>query len=267
MLVPVAGLLLTAAVSCDFARPSGDISATHWSLRVTPADGSLDAPRTGRIIVQVDRLLLPRTVRQQSVTLRSGAVDPRTVVRFMPVRRELWVDLDPRTPLDPETRYLLRLDGLADLDGNTPSEPFLSTFQTGSELGPAATDPQSSPAAALALLQSSCARASCHAASTPAAGLDLSSYSGISRTALGRSSTASSGTVGAESARGSLTLAALPIIDIVAGRGQPATSLLIYKVLGDTHVAGEPMPPDAELLVPAQLQLLTDWILSGAEAP
>jgi hypothetical protein len=45
--------------------------------------------------------------------------------------------------------------------------------------------------------------------------------------------------------------------------GDPATSYLVYKMLGDPHVWGEVMPPEGPLPV-GQIGLVSDWILAGA---
>jgi hypothetical protein len=95
-------------------------------------------------------------------------------------------------------------------------------------------------------------------------GLDLSSRAGIERTAIGVRASKLAGTTGDEGARGALQLAGMNIIDVVAGRGSPATSYLVYKVLGDPHVLGERMPEGRPPLSEAELRMLSTWIAQGA---
>ncbi|HEX2676746.1 MAG TPA: hypothetical protein VHM19_08905 [Polyangiales bacterium] len=214
-------------------------------------------------MIQLDRRVLPRSVQLSGVHVRSGVVYGHTSLRAMPVQRELWLDLDDDHPLDPETSYVIEADGLLDLDGNALDEPFHATFRTGLELGMPVPAPQADAAAALMLLAERCATRGCHSARDAALGLDLSDYAGIARTAIGARSRAPTGSIGEEGARGSFTLSALRIIDLVAGQGEPATSLLVYKILGDPHVAGEPMPP-AKSLDATEIELLSAWIEAGA---
>jgi mono/diheme cytochrome c family protein len=53
---------------------------------------------------------------------------------------------------------------------------------------------------------------------------------------------------------------------VTAGRGEPASSYLMYKVLADDHIRGEPMPPSGPRLDAEELELLASWIRSGAPA-
>jgi hypothetical protein len=201
------------------------------------------------------------------VKLRSGPVEVPLTVRFWPTTSELWIDPDPQTALAPDVSYELQVDGLVDLDGELQPEPYRIVFTTGLALGPPAKDAVPRAVAALSLLAERCATSRCHAGASPAAGLDLSSAEGVERTAIAAASQLPGGTTGEEGARGALALAGLPIIDVFSGRGHPATSYLLYKVLGDEHILGERMPRGREPLSAADTELLAEWIAAGAPAP
>jgi hypothetical protein len=169
-------------------------------------------------------------------------------------------------PLAVETSYRLEVLGLVDLDGFSQPNEHTAYFRTGADLG----EPQPMAAAppvadVLDLFAERCASAGCHVEPEPAAGLDLASASGIERSAFGTSAQLELGTLGTQQgAAGVLWKPATRIIDITAGRGDPASSYLMYKVLGDAHIVGEVMPPRGSRLQQAELTLLSDWIRSGA---
>ncbi len=255
------GLCLCAS-ACDFSVPeTGDAA---WTLSSVPADGATGVARSGRLVVTLDRLVQPRSASPDTLTLRSGTASVRATIRVEPVRREIWLDIDPARPFEPETTYELSVDGLVDLDGRAQSEPYHAIFRTGVALGAGAQDPAVSAAPVLALLSEHCASARCHGASDPAAGLDLSSPMGIEATAVGALSHGRSGIVNGQPVPGALWLTNLRVVEVVAGRGDPAMSQLIYKVLGDSHVTGEPMPPSGARLDRTQLETLSAWVMAGA---
>lgn len=98
----------------------------------------------------------------------------------------------------------------------------------------------------------------CHGGDRPAMGLDLGSAEAVRATAIGVPAV-QTGDREAVPIRG---LAGLPIIDALPGGGRPATSYLVYKMLGDEHVLGEAMPPEGATIEEARL--VADWILAGA---
>lgn len=254
-----------AVAGCDWGRPGPAAGAGPWRLQTRPVDGERNVPRLGRLVISLDRAVLPRTVDATTVRVRSGAVSAATTVRLLPVEQQVWIDIDDESPLDADTEFLLEVEGLIDLDGNVLAEPLVTSFHTGVQLGTNAAEPVVDAEQTLDLLASRCADATCHSEPDAAAHLDLSGYDGIARTAIGaRSRIALSGTTREEGARGATTLAGLRILDVLAGRGVPGTSLLLYKVLGDSRVAGEPMPPSGAPLSSAELSLLEGWILAGA---
>jgi hypothetical protein len=256
------GCLCLGLLGCDFAVPEPDAAA--WQLHSVPADGDVDVPRAGRLVVSLDRLIVPQSAASAGVRLRSGRVNVPLTFRVQPVERELWLDVDPRTPLDPQVSYELKVDGLLDLDGAPQPEPYQITFQTGTALGHAAADPSPDVPEILGLFAQRCAQRACHGDDAPASGVNLASARGIQTTAIGQRSHTPAGTTGEEGVRGSRWLTGLRVVDVVAGRGDPATSQLIYKLLGDPHVYGAPMPPGGTPLSRRQLLAVSAWISAGA---
>jgi hypothetical protein len=221
----------------------------------------MEVDRQGRITVALERLPLPRSVNRATVSLRSGSVVSWLDLRLQPALRELWIT--QRGALEPETTYQLELRGLVDLDGVTQPEPYRVLFATGRQLGGAAPGPAIEPAEVLALLRSRCGRSECHASESSAAGLDLATGPGIEATARNVAPQLYAAIHG-PAPRGGLTVAAPLIIDANAGHGEPARSYLVYKLLGDEHILGDPMPPREPPLSESELQLVIDWIFAGA---
>jgi hypothetical protein len=171
-----------------------------------------------------------------------------------------------RSPLQSEITYQLDVAGLSDLDGDVLPQPYHARFKTGDQLGTPAADPTVDVSNVLGVLGERCARSGCHAEVDAASGLDLSSPTGIDRTARNRPSQVYvDGTSGGDIGRGTLYLASPSILDAEDQRGSPERSYLIYKVLGDEHILGDPMPPPGEpQLSDDEIQLLSDWIYLGA---
>lgn len=254
--------VLVALSACTF-EPAESASAP-WQLSSSLDDPTQDVALSGRITVQLDRCIAPRTLGHASVRVRSGAITAAATYSFDPLAREIWVDIADAAPLVARTTYLLEVDGLVDLDGQAQPEPYRVAFQTGDALGAPLPNVPIEVPGILSLLADRCASTECHGGAQPIAQLDLSSAAHIERTAIGRQPLRALGALGDEGARGSPWLNGLRIIDVVSGRGDPATSYLIYKVLGDPHVLGEPMPPDGQHLSRAEIDALSNWIRAGA---
>lgn len=213
---------------------------------------------------------MPRTVHRGTVRVESGPQRFFLAVRFDPVDRAIVAEPFDVAALEPNVVYRLKVEGVRDLDDRVIDEPFVATFRTGEELGAIDARPEAGWAAVEPIFTGRCAGVGCHGPGPAPLGLDLSSAEAVRRTAIGvLSKQLPSGTTGAEGGSGALALAGLPIVDVVAGSGRPATSYLLYKVLGDPHAFGDPMPP-TQLLDPAfalsaeELRTLADWILAGA---
>jgi len=258
----IAAVLAVLASSCDLDVP--DTGERSWAMSSIPRDGEAGVARQTPLEIQLDRRVLPRSVSNRSVRLGSGAVSPPAVVRYQLLSRQIRISLPSWGPLVSDTTYLLEIEGLVDLDGVAQREPYSVYFTTGPELGAA---PEPEPAdipRALELLRDRCASSGCHAAPLPAAELDLGSARGIEATVTRTSRQLELEGVTAQGAAGALWLPATRIIDVTAGIGDPARSYLMYKVLGDPHIAGERMPPSGPRLSANELALLAAWIERGA---
>ncbi len=255
-------LVWCGAGACDVAVPAR--GATAWKITSSPVDGAVGVARADRLVVRFDRLIVPQTIDAYSASLHSGNVRIDPVLRWQPVQRELWLDLDAQHPLDAGVAYVLQVDGLVDLDGADQPEPYRVHFTTGDAVGGPPAQPQLEVSAVRSLLEQRCGQSSCHDGNAPAVGLDLVTAQGILTTAIGARSHSPAGTTGEEGVRGASWLTGLRIIDVVEGQGQPATSELLYKVLGDPHVGGDPMPPEGPPLSETQLAQISAWIAAGA---
>ena len=162
--------------------------------------------------------------------------------------------------LEPGIEYFFRVEGVRDLDG-VAVEPAATSYVTGDAAeGPPPLDLADFEDAS-AIFQASCVEG-CHGGASPDQGLDLSSAGGIRRTALGVPATQT----GARLGYGSQGLAGMAIVDGLGGRGRPAASYLIYKMLGDPHIVGDPMPPEGPLSRD-EIRRVAAWIRAGAPTP
>lgn len=255
---------LLACAACDL-ESADSWRAGDWSIASDPRDGEQRVVRDRALRVRLDRRVLPRSVHRANVRLRSGAYAPALDLRYELLSREIVLELAAGEPLQAHTTYGLEVDGLIDLDGFEQPEPWSIYFRTGQAR---VEDPPAQPAepsqAALALLSERCASAGCHAGASPASELDLSSPDGVERTALRTSRQLDLGSLGDQGASGVLWVPATRIVDVVAGVGEPASSYLMYKLLGDDHILGDPMPPAGPPLRMEDLELLARWIRRGA---
>ena len=258
----ILALSVVFASSCDLGVP--DAGERSWTISSLPGDGEADVARQTPLEIQLDRRILPRSVDNRSVQLRSGAASPLAVVRYQLLDRTIRISLPGWAPLVAGTTYWLEIDGLIDLDGFAQPEPYSAYFTTGAELGAAVPPAPVDIPQALELLRDRCASSGCHSAPLPAAELDLGSPHGIETTATRTSRELGLDGVTAQGAAGALWLPATRIVDVTAGSGDPARSYLMYKVLGDPHIVGERMPPTGPRLSASELALLAAWIERGA---
>lgn len=219
-------------------------------------------------MVGVNERLHPASVSRATVRLHSGDVQAFLSVRFDPVDRVIIAAPFFDQPLAPEVTWRLVVEGVRDLDGETLDGSHVSVFRTGEDLGGEHEAPTASWSDVEPLFERSCTGAGCHGPGTAPLGLDLSSAEAVRATAIGVASRQfPGGTASVEGARGAISLAALPIVDVVAGGGRPASSYLLYKVLGDPHVLGDPMPPPEAPQAPLtqeEQRTLAAWMLAGA---
>lgn len=197
--------------------------------------------------------------------VESGTIRHLLTVRFDPVERRIvaWPFYD--TPLEPEVRYRLTIEDVRDLDGRALTHSFVARFETGSELGDPHREPEGQWAEVAPLFRARCATAGCHAGPAPILGMDLSSPEAVRATVIGvRSRQLPSAAV--DASRGGLGFGGLSRVEVVGGVGLPEESYLVYKILGDPHVEGDPMPPPsaAAPLSAAEIDAIARWIRSGA---
>lgn len=254
--------LVLAACDVGDVRPT-DVEGARIVL-TSPDEGARDVDRLAPMRVVYEQPLGPRGLEGATVELRSG--DRRVGVRARLDPTLPGLTIAPVVALEPGVRWTLVVSGATDLDGRV-AEPARVVFFTGERATPIeASAPgwdEIGP-----LLEARCAR--CHGGEAAVLGLDLGSAEGVRRTAIG---------VGAEQTGGAsaygvarVGLAGLPRIDAIAGGGHPERSYLVYKVLGDPHVLGAPMPPPDEDggsagpggVTRAEAQRIAQWIRAGA---
>jgi hypothetical protein len=218
--------------------------------------------------VELDRRVSPQSVHRGAVQISSGEIFSWLYLYFEPVSSRIVVGLYADRPLEPFVSYRLLVQDLVDFDGNVQPERYQVLFRTGSRLEESIPWPSVSWSGIEAVFKRSCARANCHTGSTPALGLDLSSAKGIQQTAIGvRSNELPMNNISAEGARGLFSFSGFQIIDVGISNGRPASSYMMYKVLGDSHIVGYAMPPsDSDLpqLERDELEAMSTWILYGA---
>ncbi len=258
---PAALIVLLSVAACDIP-PDRDPGSGPVVLATDPADEQTGVDRADGFLVFFDRYVSPRDVHRGRVRVQSGSRAAFVSPWFEPVERALRVELIG-VPLEPSVRYRLWVEGIRDLDGVRMREAHEVTFETGfaAEGRP---EPPAVPFERVRPIFAGCASDGCHGAERPALGLDLSSGEAIARSAVGV--VAEETRVGTQAEapwHGAPTLDGLAIIDVVGGVGRPARSYLMYKVLGDPHAGGDPMPPAARLGA-AELSALSWWIRGGA---
>ena len=254
-------------IGCD-VTPDGGLTDGPEVVFTEPPEAAADVERRSAFLVGFDERLLPASVTRSTVRIESGGVQSFVSLRFDPVDRVIIAAPFFEQPLSPDVTWRLVVEGLRDLDGVAMEDTHVTTFRTGAELGEAYDPPHAAWEDVEPLFERSCTGAGCHGPATPALGLDLSSAAAVRATALGRLSREfPSGATTIEGARGALALSALPIVDVVAGAGRPATSYLVYKVLGDPHILGDAMPPPDAAQPPLtmdEVRTLAAWIVAGA---
>jgi hypothetical protein len=229
----------------------------------SPPFGAEGVDRRVEILLVFDRPILPRSVTDDTVSLRSGRRQVSIVARADPLLPGIAITL--RQLLDPEVRYEVRVAGARDLDGHEATPVSIHFFT-----GTAVSDPRPLPVPPWSdiapLFASACGR--CHGGRAPVLGLDLSSAEGIRRTALGVSAVEVAGMRSGATASLTAGLLGLPRIAVLGGVGRPEESYLVYKLIGDPHVVGDPMPPPVDggpsQLGPEAIRAIAWWIAAGA---
>jgi hypothetical protein len=259
--VPPLLLVIASLVACDLPPERSTRGRGPRVVASDPVHGQDDVDRAATPRVFFDRPLLPGDVHRGNVSVRSGARTAFALPRFDPIERVLLVQ---GLELDPTVAWRLRVENVRDLDGQALAEPWEIAFRTGEIAEGEVVPPPPTFEEVGPLLAERCGGQGCHAPPDPALGLDLSSGAAVRATAIG--------VVAEQTRTGAMTdrpwlvrssLTGLARIDVVGGVGRPAHSYLLYKLLGDPHAWGSPMPPDGPL-PPDELRRVADWILAGA---
>ncbi|AKF06491.1 Ig-like domain-containing protein [Sandaracinus amylolyticus] len=248
------------AVACDVPNePAPDGSAPRV-IATVPAPAADDVDRLARMQVVFDRPLAPSSVSAASVRVVSGARVVPIAVHADPTLPGLRIV--PQSELDPDARWELRVEGVRDLDG-VVAQRHVVVFRTGraasappdevppwSEIGP--------------LLAQRCGE--CHGGEASVLGLDLGSAEGVRSTAI----RVASRQTGERPRAGAVVtgLGGMTRIEVFGSAGRPEESYLVYKLLGDPHVAGERMPPPGDAgdhaLSRDEIARVAAWIRGGA---
>lgn len=259
------GLFCFALVLAACDVPSAPAVDGPRVLRTHPAADAEGVSRRARVSVVFDRALLPRSIDASTVRLVSGDRSFALTRHFDPVSRTLTLEPSSSAVLQPELRYRIILDGLRDLEGRA-GERLELAFRTGTDETPPAPLPRPGFAQVAPIFAARCASASCHGGDTPVLGLDLSSGAAIAATAIARPSV-ETGEAPLPGAR-LPGLAGMRRIEVAADLGFPEQSYLVFKIIGDPHVVGEPMPPGGDGGVAGlsyeEAQQISDWIRAGA---
>jgi hypothetical protein len=219
-------------------------------LEADPAVGETDVPVDKVIKLYVSDHLDGESVRRSSFSLTSGSIGMWLMTFYDPVRGRLVVW--PSSHMREGAVWVMEvLEGLTGLDG-APVQPVTATwFTTGEEAGDDHPyDDRTYEGDVAGIFDARCA--SCHGGpSGGMAGLALDGVDGIVGTAL---NAGADGWAGWKRVR--------PF--------EPGSSYLLYKVIGDPRISGEPMPRSLEAggqvtpLSQEQQEILSDWIAGGA---
>ena len=215
-----------------------------------PAEGAVDVDRGARLRVTYDRPLDPSSVGRGQVALHSGPAQPFLEVRLDPIRDTIVARPFGGASLGALVLYRLEIDGVRDLDGREV-EPLTLLFETGSTATVPPPEGLTPWEAVGALFATHCVEG-CHDGSRRDANLDLSSLGATQSTAVGVPALQATDTL----------VGGLGGLDVIEP-GDPSRSYLVYKMLGDPHVWGDPMPP-AGPLPKDEVAIVADWILGGA---
>jgi len=237
------GIVLLVAASACTIEPADTEHASPRVVATSPEHMAADNPRNVLLSFWFDLPLDPASIRTDAIELTSGAVRQGGTVRYDPLERRLV--FTPDGTFRHDLAYDAHLSGdLRDLRHGSHVEPMVLTFLTNDQITNQPEPELPSFARGVApLLLGRCA--SCHGPVAPPLDLDLSSASAIEITAVAHRANGWPG---------------WPRIE----PGAAAWSYLVYKIIGEDTVRGEPMPPDAPLST-GELRTILDWIDGGAK--
>jgi hypothetical protein len=226
-------------------------------------------PRDQPLGFETDRLLAPRSASRATVQLVSGAVSIFGRLSYDPARRRVVFFPEPgamRSGL--EYLFVIR-PGLAAWDGAALQSPEVRRLVVTNEtvVPPAPATRPTLRGEVAPLLTRRCAIESCHRGPDAVMALDLSSAAAIHNTTVGVASRERPPSRRAVTEYSDPRWAGLLRIDpgLEPGRGEPAYSYLLYKLLGDGPIVGQRMPPpEFPPLTAEEIATVADWIARGA---
>ena len=248
-----AAMACLALASCDLPPPTVTPDGPHI-LRISPdpAAGPVDRWTTFRI--EVDRRVAQESVPQGVVAITSGNAYAFVDIEIDVVHPALVVT--PFDPLDPDVDYQLVVHSIRDLEGHASSDDMTPVvFHVGSSV----TQPVPSTLTYADVAPTFERCVPCHAGADAAQGLDLSSAEGLLRTAVDvPSREVAPSVVGGHDSVVDAALVGMRLIESQSA----SRSYLLYTMVGDEHIAGAPMPPDA-LVSDDELVQMQTWIRAG----
>jgi hypothetical protein len=214
-------------------------------ISTQPPAEATNVSRRGMVTFFFDAPLHPGNIVQNAIIVTSGELSQPGFTSYDPSARALIYRPEGRYRRN--LRYRARLaEGLRGLRHREQVEEFSFAFWVGEDdvAGPLPSVGALSEELAT-VLTSNCGYGGCHGPPTPAAGLDVSHPAALAATAVGQQSWQWWGW------------------DRIAP-GSAGWSYLVYKIIGEDSVLGDPMPP-VGLLSAAQQERIVQWINGGAK--
>jgi hypothetical protein len=259
-------LVLASGPGCDLPP-----EAAHDGPRVIGVEPVAGTPldRAASIRLWTDRRVDPASLDGAGIALGSGDVQVGLFLEADPVGPSVLVT--PMWSLEPDVDYTLRVSGLRDLDGHVGPDEMPVVLHTGwAERG----DPVVPPPdwGTIRNILGGCAGGGCHgrdAASgiAPVLGLELADPTSDAHTAeLVRTTLLDVPAVEVDPAVRGMSRASSRALSGMrrVAVGDPSRSYVIYKLLGDEHIVGSPMPRFTNGLDLADVELVARWIRAGA---
>lgn len=247
------GLVAASVLVAGCDLPPARASEGPRIVAITPPLTEGDVRRGVAWRIELDRRIAPPSLYQGVVEVTSNDVYVFVDMGLDVVHPAVLVA--PIGFLDPDVGYDFAVQPLVDLEGHTSEAMPPTRFHTGVDPTPTPTVPVSYDE--VAPLFARCASAECHGGDHPAVGLDLSSPAGLRATAVGVAARAVAPGGGGMLPRPvTAALVGMPRI----ATGDPGRSYLLYTMVGDEHIVGNPMPPDGPPFADEEIERIQEWI-------
>lgn len=237
--------LLAGSVACTVER--ADITPVSFlDIESTiPAHLDDDVARNAPVSFFFSEPIDPGSIGSTPIVVTSQGVRQGGAYAYDPLERRL--TYTPRGRYRASLAYDASLEeNIRGLRSGSPAPPTTVTFITSTEeLDSEDPTPVDFELDVLPLFRRSCAFSACHAPPGVLASVDLSDQAGIEGTTIASSSHGWPGWI---------------LID----PGSAAWSYLVYKIIGEESVRGDPMPPGSPLPL-SELETLIRWIDEGAK--